>query len=232
MRKRGSIETTTFGLIGAAVLTSAPALAIDLQVGGGGLGVSIGNGGVQVGGGGIGVSIGKGGVNVGGGGARVGTGNHGPSAGASIGGNQISVGRNVESVVVDPPAAVAALGQAAVFTLPGTLLPRELCGLADSDYCDADSPDEGRDIESLIPHFVVPIAIIAACRKGITKAASAYDYVQVDVVGTGSVQTVEGGRQIAPLVVRIVYDRQGGYETREARVSCHVDALGNAVALT
>jgi hypothetical protein len=219
MRKRGSIETMAFGLIGAALLLSSPSLAIEVRVGGGG--VSIG-----IGGGGGGVSIGSGG---GGGGVSIGNGGVSAGGGVSIGGNQVSVGVSMEPVVVGPPA-VADPGQA-VFALPGALLPLQLCGAAHSDYCDADTHG-GEDLYSLTPLAGVPTAIVAACREGIIKAARAYDPVQVDVVGAGSVRGVEEGGQIAPLVVRIVYDRQGGYETREARVSCYVDALGDAVYLT
>jgi hypothetical protein len=210
MRKRG-LENTAFGLIGVALLFSPSASAIEVRVGG--VGVSLGNGGVRVGGGGVGVSIGNGGL----------------SAEATIGGNQVSVEVPVEPALVEPPAAAS--GQA-VFPLPVALLPRQLCRSADSDHCDADAPDEGRDTDSLAPQFIVPTEIVAACRKGIINAAKPYDPVEVDVVGAGRVQRVEEGGQIAPLVVRIIYDREGGYETREARVRCYVDSLGNAVSLT
>jgi len=219
MRKRDSIETTVFILIGAALLLSSQALAIEIGIAGGN--VSIGNGGaaVSIGNGGAAVSIGNGG-----GGVSIGNG----GGGVSIGNGNIDPPADGPRVAVEHPA-VADPGQAG-FVLPAALSPRQLCGAAVSDLCDADAPD-GNAFDSLTPQFV-PRAIVAACREGIIKAARAYDPVQIDVAGAGRVQRVQEGGQIAPLVVRIVYDRQGGYETRKARVSCYVDARGNAVSLT
>lgn len=227
MRKRGSIETTAFGLIGAALLLSSQALAIEVGLGGGGVSVGIGGGGVSVGLGGGGVSIGNGraAVSIGNSGGGVSTGNGG---GVSIGNRNTGPPANGSLVVVEHPG-VADPGQAG-FVLPVALSPRQLCGAAVSDLCDAGAADE-KAFDGLTPQSV-PTAIVAACREGIIKAARAYDPVQIDVVGAGRVQRVQEGGQIAPLVVRIVYDHLGGYETRRARVSCYVDARGNAVSLT
>ena len=76
-----------------------------------------------------------------------------------------------------------------------------------------------------------PRAILTACREGIIQAALAFDPVRVDAVSAGDIRATENGGRIAPLVVRIVYDRQGGYETREAEVACHLDAAGAVVSL-
>ena len=146
----------------------------------------------------------------------------------SIGNSNTDPPADGPPVLVEHPA-VADPDQAR-FVLPAALSPRLSCGTAESALCDADAPD-GKAFDSLTPQFV-PTAIVAACRAGIIKAARAYDPVQIDVVGAGRVQRVQEGGQIAPLVVRIVYDHLGGYETRRARVSCYLDARGNAVALT
>jgi hypothetical protein len=77
-----------------------------------------------------------------------------------------------------------------------------------------------------------PQATVAACRNGIIRGATPYSPVRVDAVSIGDVRQVRGGGQLAPLFVRIIYDRQGGYETREAQVSCQLDANGRVVALS
>ena len=138
---------------------------------------------------------------------------------------------------INPPApmapAVADPGQA-VFALPVALTPQLPCGAADSGHCVRDTSErEALFTQAMTAAMAgVPTAVVAACREGIINAAKPYDPVQIEVVGAGRVQELKAGGQIAPLVVRIVYDSQGGYETREARVGCHVNALGKAVSLT
>ena len=78
----------------------------------------------------------------------------------------------------------------------------------------------------------VPVGTVAACRNGIIEGAMPYDPVRIDAVSAGNVQRIEGGGEIAPLMVRIVYDRQGGYEIREAKVNCQLSAQGAVVALS
>ena len=78
----------------------------------------------------------------------------------------------------------------------------------------------------------VPVGAVAACRNGIIRGAKPHDPVRIDAVSAGNVQRIKGGGQIAPLVVRIVYDRQGGYEIREAKVNCQLNAKGAVVALS
>lgn len=78
----------------------------------------------------------------------------------------------------------------------------------------------------------VPVGTVQACRSGIIQGAMPYDPVRIDAVSAGNVQRMKGGGEIAPLVVRIVYDRQGGYEIREAKVNCQLNAEGRVVALS
>ena len=228
MGKRRSIETAAFSLFTSTIFLSSPTLAIDARA-------SVDVRGTTISGG---VSVTDVGVSAG---ATVSTGDDGLSAGATVStdDNSIPAAGSLPSSVVEPPQA--SHGQV-IIALPAALAPTQLCANGDSAHCPANAP-EGRDLEGLTPEFSatiaaltagtgVPTDIIAACRKGILSGAEAYDPVQVDVAGAGSVQRGEGGGQIAPLIVRIVYNRQGGHEIREARVSCHVDALGNAVALT
>jgi hypothetical protein len=135
---------------------------------------------------------------------------------------------------INPPAPIApALADSGepAFALPVALSPQP-CGTASSAHCDHNGGEALFARATAAAIAGVPTAIIAACREGIIRAAQPYDPIQVDVVGAGSAQQLKAGGQIAPLVVRIIYDRQGGYETREARVGCHVNALGQAVALT
>ena len=227
MSNRGSIETTAFSLFATALLLGSPAFAIDVRA-------SVDVRGTTISGG---VSIGDGGASAE---ATVTTGAGGPSAGAAVStdNNEVPAAGSLPSGVVEAPDASHG---PAVFALPAALSPSGLCGNGGSTHCPAAAP-EGRDLDGLTPEFAaivaaaagagVPTEIVAACREGILRGAEAYDPVKVDVVAAGYVQRLGEGGQVAPLVVRIVYDRQGGYEIREARVSCHVDALGNAIALT
>ena len=58
----------------------------------------------------------------------------------------------------------------------------------------------------------------------------ANDPTRVDTVSTGLAEYSDG-RQSTPLHVRIVYDRQGGLETREAEVKCTISRDGVVVAV-
>ena len=50
-------------------------------------------------------------------------------------------------------------------------------------------------------------------------------------MGAGNVRDTKDGGKVAPLSVRIVYDRQGGLETREAKVACQVSASGSVIGV-
>jgi hypothetical protein len=251
------IGNSAICLVGAAILLNGPALAIDLEgsvsVGGvsAGVGAEASTGGISVGGGagtgggrvsgGVGASVGGGGISVGGG---VGVGGGGISAGVGTNPSGGSISAGIDPVGSPPAAAMSpgfpAQSSAASVALPSSLVPRRVCRPAGSG-CEERSPSEW-DLEDSTPRFMqavaalavepsVPAEILTACRNGIIQAALPFDAVRVDAVGAGNIQGTENGGQIAPLVVRIVYDRQGGYETREAEVACHVDATGAVVAL-
>jgi hypothetical protein len=236
---------------GASVGGGGVSAGGGVSVGGGGVsaegGVSVGGGGVSVGGGaggggvsvGGGASVGGGGVSAGGG-ASVGGGGVSAGAGTNPSGGSISAG--IDAVGASPPATSpdSPTNSSASMALPNSLVPRRVCRPAGSG-CEEHPPRE-RDLEDSTPRFMQAVAALAvqpgappeilnACRNGIVQAAQPFDAVRVDAVSAGSVQGTHDGGQIAPLVVRIVYDRQGGYETREAAVACHVDAAGSVVSL-
>ena len=60
-----------------------------------------------------------------------------------------------------------------------------------------------------------------ACDSAIADWAKPFDPIKVDTMVTGSIQS-EGGDSTAVLDVKIDYDRQGGVETRKARIECTV----------
>ena len=147
-----------------------------------------------------------------------------------------SGGVSAAAIMPAPPPG----SSAASVALPSSLVPRRVCLPPGASGCDAGPPGDA-DLEGSTPQFMQAVAmavqpgappeILTACRNGIIQAALPYDPVRVDAVSAGDIQATENGGRIAPLVVRIVYDRQGGYETREAEVACHVDAAGAVVSL-
>ena len=66
--------------------------------------------------------------------------------------------------------------------------------------------------------------IFAACRRAIAEWAEPYGPVDIRMVSTGPVRRKLFGKRVAPLFVQIVYDTQGGRETRKAEVDCTVGA--------
>ncbi len=62
-----------------------------------------------------------------------------------------------------------------------------------------------------------------ACRNAIAEWAQPYSPVDMEVVSVGRVQRYLDGTRVAPLYVRIVYEVEGGYETRKADVKCTID---------
>lgn len=73
-------------------------------------------------------------------------------------------------------------------------------------------------------------ALVRACRLAITSAARPLGAIRVEAVSAGAPRRV--GRQVsAPLNVRIQYARQGGVETRQAKVSCNLGAGGQVIAV-
>jgi hypothetical protein len=116
------------------------------------------------------------------------------------------------------------------------------CTDASTADCDPDRPSDG-DVDRRTPQYRaamaalgrvagVPAGTVTACRNGIIQGARPHDPVRIDAVSAGNVQQMQGGGAIAPLMVRIVYDRQGGYEIREARVDCQLNAEGAVLALS
>ena len=69
-----------------------------------------------------------------------------------------------------------------------------------------------------------------ACKQWIEDSAKPYAPVAVQTVMTGPVQRPYGGKRIATLFVRIVFDRHGGPETRKNHIECTIDANGKVIA--
>ena len=73
-------------------------------------------------------------------------------------------------------------------------------------------------------------ALVRTCRSAITSAARPLGAIRVEVASAGMSRTL--GKQVsAPLSVRIRYARRGGIETRQANVSCRVNANGQVIAV-
>lgn len=66
--------------------------------------------------------------------------------------------------------------------------------------------------------------IFAACKRAIAEWAEPFAPVDIETIPTGPVKRRFDGKRIRPLYVRIVYDTQGGRETRKANVECTIDS--------
>ncbi len=81
----------------------------------------------------------------------------------------------------------------------------------------------------LTPRPGTPQAVVQSCRTAIVASALPYGVRRVDAVSAGPMQAARGGFA-APVEFRIVYNRQGGLETRQATINCRMNAAGRVVA--
>ena len=72
--------------------------------------------------------------------------------------------------------------------------------------------------------------LIEKCQQAVLESAGPYRIVQVTGWSDGPAQSTPDG-VIAPLVVKSVYLRQHGRETRTARIQCRLNRAGEVVAL-
>jgi hypothetical protein len=91
--------------------------------------------------------------------------------------------------------------------------------------------DRFTDREALVSVPGTPRAVVRACREAIKASASRYGAHDVYAVSAGSLRRLERQAVAAPLNVRIRYMSRGGIETREAKVSCQLDASGRVFAV-
>jgi hypothetical protein len=75
-----------------------------------------------------------------------------------------------------------------------------------------------------------PRPIVGACRSALVRAASPYGAVRVEVASTGAPRQSSGGGLSAPMEARIVYERRGRVQIRQARVTCQFDQKGQVIA--
>ena len=109
----------------------------------------------------------------------------------------------------------------------GTVAGVLLLGLAQAQAADLAEYTSDGTIAMTTPGEARPAGAMrtfAACRSAIETWARPYSPVDLDITTVGPVQRPGGGKRVAPLFVRIVYDTEGGLETRKARLECRVDA--------
>jgi hypothetical protein len=199
----------------------------------GGIGGAVGGVGAGGGtvGGGAGGALGGGALGSGGGGGAA-----GPTTTASIGtGSGLGSGPS------------SGLGAGPSIRLPTALAPcadeprrRERsrgnpCGPRYTAYFPELGPVSGtrEDVERfrspLTPRPGTPQAVVQNCRAAVVASALPYGVVRVDAASAGAMQSARGGFA-APIEFRIVYNRQGGLETRQATINCRMNAAGRVVA--
>jgi hypothetical protein len=74
-----------------------------------------------------------------------------------------------------------------------------------------------------------PQQVVQECRAAIVAAALPYGVMRVDAVSAGPMRSARGGFA-APVEFRIVYNRRGGLETRQATINCRLNTAGRVVA--
>lgn len=77
----------------------------------------------------------------------------------------------------------------------------------------------------------MPVRAVATCRAGLSRAAAAYGASAVEAVGAGRPERAAGGLAV-PIEARVIYPLRDGFEVRQARVTCTIDARGAVAALT
>lgn len=217
------------------VIATQPAMAIEAGVGtkagnvGVGTSVGVGQNGASTG---LGASIGSVGADAG---VSVGTGDGSVGASVRASGQLSGQGASSESAPAGAPSgntpghpaartattapAAPAAGVPQFLPLPRILQP----------YGGGGRSSAVTAIEA-IPG--TPSAIVRACRKAIASAAFPFGVVSIHATSAGSVHRLSRGAVSAPIAVRIHYKRQGGTETRQARIRCHLDATGKVIRLT
>jgi hypothetical protein len=74
-----------------------------------------------------------------------------------------------------------------------------------------------------------PQQVVHSCREAIVAAALPYGVVRVDAASAGPMRSGSGG-YAAPVEFRIVYNRQGGLETRQATINCRMNMAGRVIS--
>lgn len=69
-------------------------------------------------------------------------------------------------------------------------------------------------------------ATVTACQRAIAQWAAQFNPIDVDTSLAGPIRGGAGQDRAARLFVRVVYERQGGPETRSATIDCTVSADG------
>lgn len=225
---------------GASVGVDAGGAGAGVSVDRGGTSVSVGAGGASAGGASVGVSAGAGGAaadvdSSAGSGATTG----GASAPAGGVNSTNSVDRPSSGTVRSRPSATDAapeetakvrpfwqfMGTYRAISLPPVLRPAR-----------GDKGSGGalgypaRPFVALKVKPGVTSVVLRTCRSAIASAARPLGAVRVEAVSAGR-QLRSGKLVVAPLDVRIRYERRGGVEVRQAKVSCRLDSAGRVVAV-
>ena len=117
----------------------------------------------------------------------------------------------------DPGAAGAEAQAVAVAPGTGTFYgtPQALAGLARA-----------------VPEGPGPNDALNPCRDYVEEEARRMGALQVEAASGGPHTRDRTGRLSAPIRLRIIYGRQGGYEVREAALTCSLDRRGRVVGLS
>ncbi len=110
-------------------------------------------------------------------------------------------------------------------------IPMVFC-LSSAQAADLANPsDQGLTASYTQTESYPAMATFAACRKAIGEWAKPFAPLNIAAVMVGPIERHLSGKRIAPLHVRIVYDREGGPETRKAELLCTVGPTGTVALM-
>lgn len=92
-------------------------------------------------------------------------------------------------------------------------------------------PEQPRALAPLRSRPGTAPSTVRACRAAIARVARRYGAASVDVASAGPTHSRPTGTLMAPIEVRIVYERRGQARVRQAQVTCELDTVGQVFAL-
>jgi hypothetical protein len=92
-------------------------------------------------------------------------------------------------------------------------------------------PERPRSLGALQGRPGTPVRIVQACRARIGWAGQRYGAVRVDAVSAGPPRLQRNGARVAPIAVRIVYERGGRVQVKQSAAMCHVNMAGHVTAI-
>jgi hypothetical protein len=73
--------------------------------------------------------------------------------------------------------------------------------------------------------------VALACKEAVRVAATPYNPLLIDAYSRGNSRQLDGGGEVAPMIVRILYEHEGKRQIREGEIGCQLDDRRKVIAL-